>query len=65
MSVGEFEGAEITRHFKEVDGQEIFQCFQVTMPDGSTRMVPKCDGNADYERLKIWNAARGNPLNLE
>jgi len=63
--MGEFEGAVITRESATIDGVTGFQCFKVELPSGEIRLVPQCDGNADYERIKIWNAANGNPLNLE
>jgi hypothetical protein len=58
---GEFAGATIREEY--VEG--VFQCFRLDQPSGQFKLIPKCDGNGDYERVKKWNAENGNPLNLE
>lgn len=63
--MGEFEGAEISKVFVELEGQTRFECFKVVLPDGLTKLVPQAEDNADYQRIKLWNAANGNPLELE
>lgn len=63
--MGEFEGATITEEFVEMEGQSIFQCYKVVLPSGEVRLVPKCEENADYIRLKVWNSANGNVLGIE
>lgn len=63
--MGEFEGAVITKEYVTLDGVSGFQCYKVELPSGEIRLVPKCDGNGDYERIKIWNQANGNPLEID
>lgn len=60
--MGEFEGAEISAVYVELEGQSIFQCFKVVLPSEEIKLIPKSEENADYQRLKLWNAANENVL---
>lgn len=63
--IPEFAGAEITRLNVDLEGNSRFECFKIVLPSGETRLVPQAEENADYQRIKLWNADNGNPLNLE
>jgi len=60
--MSELEGAVITEEYVELEGTSVFQCFKIVLPSGETRLAPKSEDSADYQRLKIWNAANGNVL---
>lgn len=61
INSGEWSGAGVAT--VTLEGR--LQSFAVSFPSGESKSVPICPENSDYQRLLVWNAANGNPLELE
>ncbi len=61
----ELEGANITKSIVEIPGIGSVKSYIISYPDGRMRSVPHDEGNADFQRLKLWNSANGNVLEIK